>query len=110
MFIFYFVGECFCTTCVPVPQKPKEDIGSPGTRGTEGCEPPCRESNLGPCEEQSVLLTPELSFQPSTYGEHVCRQKDDLAFPVCEHIQKLCVVLEGPLGKKHTRPLTPERG
>jgi hypothetical protein len=33
---------------------------------TDGCEPPCScwELNSGPLEEQSVLLTTELSLQP----------------------------------------------
>lgn len=102
------MSECFCPTCVPVPQKPKEDIGSLGTGGTECREPPCRcwESNLGPSEEQSVLLTPGLSFQPSTYSKHVCHQKDGVAFPICEHIQKLSVLCwKFPWGRNiHTRP------
>jgi hypothetical protein len=35
---------------------------------TDGCEPPCRcwELNLGPLEEQSVLLIAEKSLQPPT--------------------------------------------
>ena len=41
---------------------------------TDGCEPPCGcwELNSGPLEEQSVLLTPEPSFQPQLSGlEHL---------------------------------------
>ena len=36
---------------------------------TDGCEPPCGcwELNSGPLEEQSVLLTTELSLQPPTF-------------------------------------------
>lgn len=95
------MGECFCTTCVPVPQKPKGGHWIPWNWSYRGCVPPCRcwECNLGPFEEQSVPLTPELSFQ-----------KDGLAFPECEHIQRPCVVLEDPSGKTYTHLLTPERG
>ena len=53
---------CFhlCTMCA--------DVTSPGTEVTDGCEPPggCWESNLGPLEEQSVLLTPEPSPVPAS--------------------------------------------
>jgi hypothetical protein len=37
---------------------------------TDGCEPPCGcwELNSGPLEEQSVLLTPELSLQTTIFS------------------------------------------
>ena len=40
-------------------------MGSPGTRITDNCGPPCKcwELNLEPLEEQSVLLTVELFLQ-----------------------------------------------
>jgi hypothetical protein len=43
------------------PSRPKENVGFPGFAVTEGCEPLCGwwESNLGPLEEQAVLLTAE---------------------------------------------------
>ena len=50
--------------CVPTSQK-----GAPGLI-IDGCEPPCGcwELNLGPLEEQSVLLTCEPSLQlPSLF-------------------------------------------
>lgn len=52
-----------CTWCT---QKPEEDIGSPGAKVTEGCGPPvgCRESNLGPVDDEPELLTTESLPQP----------------------------------------------
>ena len=44
---------------VPMPEKAKrEDIGSPGTRVTNGCELPCGhwESNRGPLQEQTAVF------------------------------------------------------
>ena len=45
---------------------PEESVGTPVTGITHICEPPCAcwESNLGPVEEQPVLLTAEPSLQP----------------------------------------------
>lgn len=43
------------------PQKPGEDIGSPGSGLIGGYEPPCV-GGFGPLEEQEVLLTAELIF------------------------------------------------
>ena len=42
-----------------------EGVGSPGTGATDNCELPCGywELNLGPLEEQPVLLTAKLSLQ-----------------------------------------------
>jgi hypothetical protein len=47
-------------------QRTEEDIGSPGTGVTGGCEPlfGCWESNLGPVQEKQVFLTTELTLQP----------------------------------------------
>jgi hypothetical protein len=44
----------------------KKALDPPGTRVTNDCELPCRiwESNLGPLEEQQVLLNIEPSLQP----------------------------------------------
>ena len=46
----------------------EEGIGFPGTGVADGCEPLCGcwESNLGPLEEQQVLLTTELSPSPGS--------------------------------------------
>ena len=48
-----------CAWCL---WRPEEGIRSPGTGVTDGCEPPYGywESNLGPLEEQQVLLKAEL--------------------------------------------------
>ena len=47
--------ECLC-----------KGVGSPGTVITESCEQPCRcwESNVGPLEEQPVLLITKPSLRP----------------------------------------------
>ena len=44
----------------------EENVGSPGTGVTDGCEPTYRgwELNLDPLEEQQVLLTAEPFLQP----------------------------------------------
>lgn len=49
------------STCMQSPQRPAEGIRSPGTGVTDGYKPPCVfwELNLGPLEEQWVLLTTE---------------------------------------------------
>ena len=51
---------CALSACTPACQKMASDPI------TDGCEPPCScwELNSGPLEEQSVLLTTELSLQP----------------------------------------------
>ena len=48
---------------------PDESTGSPGTGVTDHCEPPCgcRELNLGPLEEQPLLLTTTLFLQVLFY-------------------------------------------
>lgn len=48
------------------PWKLGEGVGPSGTGVTDGYEPPCGcwELNLGPLEEQPVLVTIELSHQP----------------------------------------------
>ena len=48
------------------PQSSEEGTGFPGTGIINGCEPLCGywELNKALCEEQQVLLTPELSIQP----------------------------------------------
>lgn len=56
-------GLCTQAKC---PRRPEEDIGSPGAKVTEGCGPPvgCRESNLGPVDDEPELLTTESLPQP----------------------------------------------
>jgi hypothetical protein len=53
--------------CLQYPCRSEEGIGFPGTEVTDGCELPrvYWELNLGPLEEQSVLLTTEPSLQHS---------------------------------------------
>lgn len=74
MFYLMYMGFCFgqmyiCVTHVClVPTEPEEGIGCPGTKVTQivvTCTMWCSELNLGPLEEQPVLLTIELSLQPS---------------------------------------------
>lgn len=62
----FCVRVCMRTTCVQWSRKPEEGSDLIGTGVTDSCQPPCRswESNPGPLEEQSVLLTAETSFQP----------------------------------------------
>ena len=45
-------------------QRSEESVRSSGTGATDSCEPPygCWELNLGPLEEQPVLLADELSL------------------------------------------------
>ena len=58
-----------CSTFTLVPTEAK-DIGFSGTRVTYNPEPPrgSWESNLGPWEEQTMLLTAEPSLQPIKAG------------------------------------------
>ena len=58
--------------CMPVhawcPRRPEGGTGSPGTRGADGCELPCRCWELNSSllqEQQLVLLSPEPSVQTS---------------------------------------------
>jgi len=77
MHFFSYVYECFylyvcmhvhpvCAWCL---RRSEEGIRSPGTGDKEGCEPPCGfwELNLGPLQEQQVLLTTEPSLQPPIF-------------------------------------------
>ena len=59
LMISYIWVHCDCL------QKHQKRASDPTT---DGCEPPCGcwELNLGPLEEQSVLLTAEPSLQPSS--------------------------------------------
>lgn len=63
----YFVCLCVCLWILYLqgPLKSKEDIESPGTGVRDSSMLPCNfcELNLGPLEEQQVLLTNELSLQ-----------------------------------------------
>lgn len=49
-----------------MPRRPEEGFSSPGTGVTDGCKLPCRcwKWNLGPLQEQSMLLTAEPSLCP----------------------------------------------
>ena len=61
LFIFILCALVFCLhVCLG------EGVKSPGTGGTHSCELSCGcwELNLGPLEEQPVLLTIETSLQP----------------------------------------------
>ena len=52
-----------------VPAEARRGAGSPGTGATGGCEPPCRcwEPNLGPLQEQPVLLPAEPPLQVKSF-------------------------------------------
>jgi hypothetical protein len=52
---------CFASMYVCI-----ENVGSPGTGVRDSCDLPCKcwELNLGPLEEQTVLLTTESSPAP----------------------------------------------
>lgn len=54
--IYHMYGSC----------RPKEGVVSPVTGVMNNCEPPCRcwQSNLGPLEEQPVVLITEPFLQP----------------------------------------------
>lgn len=56
---------CFASAHAWCSRRPGEDLGSPGTGDTDGCESPggCWELSLGLLDERPVLLTAELSFQ-----------------------------------------------
>ena len=47
---------CMYTVYAWYPQRPEEDIGSPGTGVTDGCEPPCGswKLNLGPLDSTAI--------------------------------------------------------
>lgn len=58
---------CLCTTSMPrFSRGSKRGVRPPRTGVSDGCELPCGccELNQDPLEEQSTLLTAELSFQP----------------------------------------------
>ena len=66
IYLFMRMGFCLHTACVQFLQRPQG--GSrllPGTGVRDGCEPSCGcwKLNLGPLEEQLVLLAAELSLQ-----------------------------------------------
>ena len=65
-----------------------EGVGSPGIGVTDNCElsHECWELNLGPLEEQPVLLTTEPSLQPCPFSSknHIC------TFYLCVHVT-LCM-------------------
>lgn len=62
---------CFASAHAWCSRRPGEDLGSPGTGDTDGCESPggCWELSLGLLDERPVLLTAELSFQPIGGGD-----------------------------------------
>ena len=70
-----------CRSCIN--RRLESGVGSPDIEVTDGCEPLCVswDSNLGPLQEQPVLLIAELSLQPYSSGftqeklKHVFTQK-----------------------------------
>lgn len=72
IFYYYFMCIDILPICISLHhmhvwslQRPKEDIGSPGTRHRASCEFPCscQLSNSSLLEKQPVLLNTELSLQ-----------------------------------------------
>ena len=65
---------CLCTIFMLKPTEVRREIRSPGTRSTDGCEPPHGywDSSPGPLEEQPVPLTTEPSLQPQPVCLFVC--------------------------------------
>lgn len=59
-YLFYVMSICVFPACMC------KGIGSPGAGVTDGYELPCEcwELDLGPLEDQLLLLTVELSLQP----------------------------------------------
>jgi len=55
-----------CTAHMSFHHRPEEEVGALGTRVTDCCHPPCwcLDPNLGPLQEQQVLLTEAPSLQP----------------------------------------------
>lgn len=75
-----FVFECFSwfkCSMVQGLRRPEGGVQSPGTGVTDSCELSCEcwESNQGPLEAQTVLLTTQPSLQPSTFWK---QQEADL--------------------------------
>lgn len=68
IFFHYFIGVLFSLLARTYVCAPCVHIGSCGIGVTPGCEPLCRcwDSNLGPLEEQPVLLTAEPYLQAPT--------------------------------------------
>jgi hypothetical protein len=67
----FCLHACICATCVQYQQKPEKDesVRSPGTGGTDGCEPLCGcwDLDLDTLKEQPVFLTSE----PSLYSHGI---------------------------------------
>ena len=65
-----FLHSIYAVGATWYPRKPEEGIGSPRTGVVDVYKPLCglREPNLGPLEEQSVLLTTESSLWLSLTG------------------------------------------
>lgn len=72
MCLHVFLPVCICTTDAWYPWRPEEGIRFPGTGVPDCCELlwVCWEVNLGPLQEQHLLLTTELSLQSfvSSFG------------------------------------------
>jgi hypothetical protein len=70
VFLLLCLGIMLCTW---YPRRAKEGIGSPKTGVIDGSSMPLYwqwESNLGPLQEQQVLLTTEPSLQPQNCVLH----------------------------------------
>lgn len=69
---------CLCTTGMQYHQGPEEGVGFHDTRVTNGCEAPYElwGLNLGPLQEQLVLLSPESSLQPLEIAPQLGPQSD----------------------------------
>ena len=107
LFIFvcvFCLNVRLCTMCVPCPWSPEEGVKFLGTGVKDGCEPLCGcwEWDLGPLEEQPVLLTTEPSLQfleailSNSFPDLCCvnklrsefrfgakNQREEIPFPSC---------------------------
>ena len=66
--------KCMCNICMQCLWRPEEGGGSPGTEVRNGCELSyiCCKLNLGPLEDQTVLLMAESSLQSPLLVRCVC--------------------------------------
>ena len=120
LFNLFYVYECFaymyvCVPCVYMipPRRPEKDIKYPGTGVTDNCEPPCGcwELNLGPLQEQQVLLTSEWSLKAPIYPLIVLLFLIIISFVLCVSVlpadMYVCIHTTRrvvPLGVRHWNP------
>lgn len=67
--IYACLHVCLCTICMQCPWTSEDGVRSPGTGFTGGCELSCGcwDPNLGPLQEQQVVLALGSVFQPQEW-------------------------------------------